>query len=592
MLSTHLLHILPLLASLPTSFALSHAQDLALLHSGHPQISLWQTLHKHQKVQQDQALAASFNQDKSQVTFSTTKGDGERGGGGGSEDNPAEDPTKYKPHCFNQPLDHFDPENPVTFCQRYWVSLSHWNSSERSAPVIILDGGETSGQNRLAFLESGIINILSNSTGGIGIILEHRYYGDSLPNTTYPDGGKMSFSTDDLRFLNNEQAEMDNVRFLQGLDLSHLEIPAEEALNSRQSKGSDEKDDSKKGKVVGKALGFDAMRADQRPYIYYGGSYAGARAAHMIKGWGYDGDKLSTIPPPHPSIPWQTTKLPPAPTQGKISLPGGSIVIINSTTGSGSDSDKGKTKGLIWGSIASSAVTHAQVRYSEYHQAIQEWAPPKCMRTLEDVVEVLDTLLEFQGGVLAKRIQALFGLEDLEHRDDFMEVLASAHGGWQSRNWDPAVGSEGFYEFCDALTADGGEGEGEGKDGGFLMNVEGLLVAKLPILRIPRVVMNYAGWVKEHVVTRCPTDDDGKQDIEDVSEFEKHAPSSVECAYTDLRDLFIAVLWFIRRGAIQEYWPRSDLEALALPSGDPMGLLHASTAGRETNLIEVVSITP
>lgn len=39
-----------------------------------------------------------------------------------------------------------DPENGETFCQRYWVSLEHFDGANE-APVYLLDGGETSGAN-------------------------------------------------------------------------------------------------------------------------------------------------------------------------------------------------------------------------------------------------------------------------------------------------------------------------------------------------------------------------------------------------------------------------------------------------------------
>lgn len=82
--------------------------------------------------------------------------------------------------------------------------------------MIVLDGGETSGANRLPFLETGIVDILARvsvillpyhcpsqgrlqtllltlssslvfdlcvlqATNGLGVILEHRFYGDSHP---------------------------------------------------------------------------------------------------------------------------------------------------------------------------------------------------------------------------------------------------------------------------------------------------------------------------------------------------------------------------------------------------------------------------
>lgn len=79
---------------------------------------------------------------------------------------------------FTQPLDHFH-ETGHTFNQRYWVSTRHYRPGT-GAPVIVLDGGETSGANRIPFLDTGIVDILTEATGGVGVILEHRYYGKFL----------------------------------------------------------------------------------------------------------------------------------------------------------------------------------------------------------------------------------------------------------------------------------------------------------------------------------------------------------------------------------------------------------------------------
>jgi hypothetical protein len=46
---------------------------------------------------------------------------------------------------FKQPLDHFDKDSKHSFHQRYWVSTRHYKP-RKGAPVIVLDGGETSGE--------------------------------------------------------------------------------------------------------------------------------------------------------------------------------------------------------------------------------------------------------------------------------------------------------------------------------------------------------------------------------------------------------------------------------------------------------------
>lgn len=61
---------------------------------------------------------------------------------------------KYPALEFDQPLDHFDKANKHTFKQRYWVDDRFY---QPGGPVFVLDGGETSGANRLPFMEKGIL---------------------------------------------------------------------------------------------------------------------------------------------------------------------------------------------------------------------------------------------------------------------------------------------------------------------------------------------------------------------------------------------------------------------------------------------------
>lgn len=88
----------------------------------------------------------------------------------------------YEAHTFDQLVSH-DPTVPAphkgaTFKQRYWFDATHY---KKGGPVFLLDGGETDGEGRLPFLSSGILKILSQATGGMGIVFEHRYYGESFP---------------------------------------------------------------------------------------------------------------------------------------------------------------------------------------------------------------------------------------------------------------------------------------------------------------------------------------------------------------------------------------------------------------------------
>lgn len=155
-----------------------------------------------------------------------------------------------------QPIDHFgDGANGAKFQQRYWYHLRYYKPpSQRSAnstvPIFILDSGESDGTPRLPYLDHGIIDILANATGGIPVVLEHRYYGASLPNRTDFGPGE-TWTTDELRWLNNKQALEDSAQFVKKMKFDGVD---------------------------------EDLTAPKTPVIYYGGSYAGARAAHMRGG--------------------------------------------------------------------------------------------------------------------------------------------------------------------------------------------------------------------------------------------------------------------------------------------------------------------
>lgn len=77
--------------------------------------------------------------------------------------------SKYPAHTFDQQTSH-DPNVPAeegreTFQQRYWFDASYYREG---GPVIFLNGGETDAEVRLPFLETGIVKILMEATGGVG----------------------------------------------------------------------------------------------------------------------------------------------------------------------------------------------------------------------------------------------------------------------------------------------------------------------------------------------------------------------------------------------------------------------------------------
>ncbi|KAF8073998.1 serine carboxypeptidase S28-domain-containing protein [Lyophyllum atratum] len=309
--------------------------------------------------------------------------------------------TDFPARWFEQPLDHFSKTNH-TFRQRYWVNDRHYVAGA-GGPVIVLDGGETSGEDRLPFLDTGIVDILTKATGGMGVVLEHRYYaGASIPVE--------NFTTDSLRWLDNEQAAADSANFMANVKFDGID---------------------------------EDLTSPNTPWIYYGGSYAGARAAHM-----------------------------------KVLYPE-----------------------LVYGSIASSAVTHAALSNWEYMEVIRKAADPKCSSHLENSIVTIDNILDHPR--LAPYLKGLFGLKDLQHDVDFVSLLESPLGSWQSKVWDPAVGSTRFDEFCTALNKPFGSFAAAAD---LPFNHTARMVTVADGLKVDFAIVNYANYIKQNVVSRCPSD--------------------------------------------------------------------------------------
>lgn len=108
-----------------------------------------------------------------------------------------------KAEYVSLPIDHSN-SSVGQYQNRYWVSEENY---KEGGPVFVYDVGEASA-------ESSAQAYLGNSTtffyqlvkdfGGIGIVWEHRYYGDSLPYNI-----SLHMKPEHLQYLNNKQALAD-----------------------------------------------------------------------------------------------------------------------------------------------------------------------------------------------------------------------------------------------------------------------------------------------------------------------------------------------------------------------------------------------
>ena len=152
--------------------------------------------------------------------------------------------TLYPAQYLSVPVDHFqnesqyEPHSSSNFNLRYWFDDTYYKSG---GPIIMLESGEDTGEDRLPYLQKGIVQKLAQATNGMGVVLEHRYYGSSMPTS--------DLSTENLRFLTTEQAMADTAYFAQN--------------------------------VVFQGYESQKLNAPNAPWIAYGGSYAGAFVAFL-----------------------------------------------------------------------------------------------------------------------------------------------------------------------------------------------------------------------------------------------------------------------------------------------------------------------
>ena len=321
----------------------------------------------------------------------------------------------YPGHNFSVPIDHlhndsrYEPHSDGTFNLRYFFDATYYKPG---GPVFVLQSGETDATGRLPYLQKGIIAQLSQATNGLGVILEHRYYGTSFPVD--------DLSVDNLRFLTTQQALADQAYFQQ-----NVVFPGMEDMD---------------------------LTAPGTPWIAYGGSYAGGFVAFLRK------------------------------------------LYPEST----------------WGAISSSGVTEAIYDYWEYYEPIRTYGPPECVMTQQKLIDVVDNILMNNETSSRDSLKAAFQMEDVTYDDDFAAILSDVFFGegmigWQSRNWDPAVGAPNFDYWCGNITSNEVLWPGTSE---LASNVTTLIEAagwgnESETLTNP--MLNFIGYINDSYVATCET---------------------------------------------------------------------------------------
>ncbi|RUS32631.1 serine carboxypeptidase S28-domain-containing protein [Jimgerdemannia flammicorona] len=119
------------------------------------------------------------------------------------------------PFKFPQKVDHFDSNNNATFPQRYWVNSTNYRPG---GPIIFFSVGEADASRYSGYLIRGETSLLAQKLGGVVIVYEHRYYGESNPVS--------DLSSKNMVYLTVDQSLADMVNFMQTVEsTASLVIP-------------------------------------------------------------------------------------------------------------------------------------------------------------------------------------------------------------------------------------------------------------------------------------------------------------------------------------------------------------------------------
>ncbi|KZV70719.1 hypothetical protein PENSPDRAFT_578945 [Peniophora sp. CONT] len=253
-------------------------------------------------------------------------------------------------YYFDQLIDHND-ASLGTFQMRYWFDSTFY---KEGGPIILNTPGEANAAPYTGYLTNSTINgQIAQELHGATIVIEHRFFGLSNP---YPD-----LTVASLKYLTIQQAIDDFAYFAQTATLP--------------------------------MAGGDAVKPDQVPWIFVGGSYSGALTGFILD----------------------------------------------------------NKPDIFWAGYSSSGVVESIVDFWQYFEPIREGMPANCSADVAAVISHFDSIADDQDAFDA--LKAQFGMADVVHPDDATGALRNNLWDWQSLQVYSGPGTQ-FYKFCDALEKD------------------------------------------------------------------------------------------------------------------------------------------
>lgn len=76
---------------------------------------------------------------------------------------------------------------------------------------------------------------------------------------------------------------------------------------------------------------------------------------------------------------------------------------------------------IVFAAVPSSAPVEMRYNFHQYFETIRRYAPKHCVSSIQQVVRYVDHILFSPFSESKQRMKETFGLQDLEHDDDFAE---------------------------------------------------------------------------------------------------------------------------------------------------------------------------
>lgn len=136
--------------------------------------------------------------------------------------------------------------------------------------------------------------------------------------------------------------------------------------------------------------------------------------------------------------------------------------------------------GTLWAYHSSSAPVQAVSDYYGYFLPVQQGMPQNCSKDVSLVIDHMDGVLLNGTDKEIRDLKAMFGLESLEHSDDFMAALENGPWLWQGNQFYTGTG---FYTWCDYIENS--------------VNATGKAVAGPNGVGLMKALAGYAKWWKD-----------------------------------------------------------------------------------------------